>query len=151
VVDFDTWSRISETLHAYCRAVDEGRVDDFVALYTPDAVHDDGIVERRGHAELRALVAGVVRRYDATSHHLSNIVLTPTGSADAVSAVSYIHAWHRRAGHPDLEVWGQYHDHLRRQGDRWLIERRTLRVAGIRGLDRDPGFHPVVRLNPPEV
>ena len=148
MVVFDTWSAASATLHGYCRAVDEGRVEDFVALYLPDGIHDDGIRLRQGHADIRALVVGVIARYDATSHHLSNIVLAPTPDGD-LSSRSHIYAWHRRAGHPDLEVWGQYQDILRQQHGRWLIARRMLYVAGTRGLERNPGFRPVPRISPP--
>lgn len=146
MVGFDTWSAASATLHGYCSAVDEGRVDDFVALYMPDGIHDDGIRLRCGHAEIAALVAGVVARYTATSHHLSNIMLEPAQDG-TLSARSHIYAWHRRAGHPDLEVWGQYRDILHRHDGRWLFVRRMLYVAGTRGLDGDAGFRPVPRLS----
>lgn len=145
MLDFGTWQAVASTLHGYCRAVDEGRIEDFVSLYCADGLHDDGIQQRRGHAAIRALVAGVVTRYDATSHHLSNIDLTLADDG-SIQARSHIHAWHRRAGHPDLEVWGQYRDVLRREDGRWRIASRLLLVAGFRGLDRDPGFRPVPRV-----
>lgn len=134
---------IAQTLHAYCRCVDEGRVEDFVALYAEDGAHDDGRRRRTGRAEIRQLIEGVLARYDATSHHLSNVEITLLSESQA-RAHSYIYAWHRKAGAPDLEVWGRYQDTLILQHS-WLIAERRLFVAGLRGLDADPGFRPAPR------
>ena len=64
---------ITRTLLAYCRCVDEGRLDEFAALYAEDGVHDDGRSRRAGRAEIRKMVEAVVARYESTSHHASNI------------------------------------------------------------------------------
>jgi ketosteroid isomerase-like protein len=148
MVRWAVWQGVAATLHAYCRAVDSGDVDGFVDLYMPDGIHDDGIRRRVGQAEIHSLVAGVIQRYDATSHHLSNIEVTTTASPDEVLARSHIYAWHRKAGQPDLEVWGQYQDRLCRSGGVWRFRERMLHVAGLHGLDRDPGFRRLARAGP---
>lgn len=150
MTDWETWQGVARTLHGYCRAVDQGEVDAFVDLYMPDAAHDDGIQRREGQSAIRELVTGVVRRYDATSHHLSNICMVETDRPDEMLSTSSIYAWHRKAGRPDLEVWGQYRDRLVRHDGVWRFRERLLFVAGLRGLDSDPGFRRLPRAAPPD-
>ncbi len=148
MVRWAVWQGVVATLNAYCWAVDSADIDAFVDLYMPDGIHDDGIRRRVGQVEIHSLVAGVIQRYDATSHHLSNVEVTTNGKAAEAVASSHIYAWHRKAGQPDLEVWGQYRDRLCRSGGVWRFRERTLHVAGVRGLDRDPGFRRLSRQVP---
>jgi ketosteroid isomerase-like protein len=138
---------ITHVLFGYCRCVDEARLDEFAALYAEDGVHDDGRTRRTGRAEIRKMAEAVTRRYDATSHHASNVVVELIDAVQA-RAHSYIYAWHRKDGAPDLEVWGRYEDRLTYAEGRWLIAERKLYVAGVRGLDGDPGFRPAPRARP---
>jgi ketosteroid isomerase-like protein len=149
LTDWGIWQGVARTLHAYCRTVDQGEIDAFVDLYMPDAVHDDGIRRREGHAAIRDLVAGVIRRYDATSHHLSNVEVALGDQPDEAVSSSTIYAWHRKEGRPDLEVWGQYRDRLVKHEGLWRFRERRLYVAGLRGLDSDPGFSRLPRSGPP--
>lgn len=148
MTDWETWQGVARTLHAYCRTVDQGEVEAFVDLYMPDAVHDDGIRRREGHAAIRDLVTGVIRRYDATSHHLSNVEVAPADQPGVAVSSSTIYAWHRKDGRPDLEVWGRYQDVLVKLDGVWRFRERRLYVAGLRGLDSDPGFRRLPRSGP---
>jgi uncharacterized protein (TIGR02246 family) len=142
----EVYRAISRTLHDYCRFVDEGRAEDFAALYTHDGVHDDGRSQRIGREQIKKLVEGVISRYQSTSHHASNIDIELIDDTHA-TAWSYIYAWHRAENAPDLEVWGRYADQLCLEEGRWRIAKRELHVAGIRGLDVDPGFRRLKRAN----
>ena len=143
-LDWETHVAVQATLLDYCRFVDEGRAEDFAALFTEDCRQEDGREPVVGRAAVLERVRKVLAHYAATSHHLSNIS-TAWVDAERVSATSYIYAWHRSHKGPDLEVWGRYTDVLRRVDGRWLIERRLLEAAGYRGLDKDPGFNRVPR------
>lgn len=140
----DAITAITKVMCAYCRCIDEGRTTDFAEIYAEDGVHDDGRARRAGRDEIQAMAEAVVARYEATSHHVSNIDITLTDSKSA-HAHSYVYAWHRRAGAADLEVWGRYEDRFVFRNGRWLIAERKLFVAGLRGLDVDPGFRKAPR------
>lgn len=142
-VDWDTWQAAMAPLLGYCRCVDEGDVEGFVDVYTADCVQDEGPISARGQDEMRARVTAVIARYQATSHHLSNV--TMAWNADGtIAATSSVYAWHRPIEGEDLEVWGRYIDTLRHERGAWRIAHRRLQVAGLKGMDRNP-FAPVPR------
>jgi len=140
VVDWETFSAAQAPLLDYCQFIDEGRVDDFVDIFTPDAILDEGATPTRGHEAIRALASAVVSRYRRTSHHLSNVRIEPLDEG-RLRATSYVYAWHEPAAPgDDLHIWARYIDELRFDGGRWRIARRRLELHGARGLKNDPGF-----------
>lgn len=140
MVDWETFSAARAPLLDYCQFIDEGRVDDFVEIFTPDAVLDEGATPTRGHDAIRALATAVVARYRSTSHHLSNVRMERLAE-DRLRATSYVYAWHEPAAPgDDLHIWARYIDELRFDAGRWRIAHRRLELAGARGLKHDPGF-----------
>lgn len=127
---------VTNTLLDYCRLLDEKRVDEFAALFTEDCVFEEG-KPAVGRAHVRAKVRKLLKTFDALSHHLSNIRVTPTGP-DTADALSYIYAWHRLTDGGQLEIWGRYVDQLKLDGDRWRIHHRVVQVQGWKGLDELP-------------
>jgi ketosteroid isomerase-like protein len=142
-------SEIERTLYSYCDLVDRALVDEVAELFTSDAVIDYGydrlIV---GRENIRALFRDRLSRYQATSHHASNVTIDLVGDERAVAS-SAVYAWHRLPDGGTAEVWGRYHDDLVRDGDRWRLASRRIRAAGWTGFDIPEGlpgpFEPIDR------
>jgi hypothetical protein len=127
---------INDLLHAYCRHVDLLEVRELGQLFTDDCIVDYGPGlggPHRGRDVLETALARGLRRFSATSHHLSNIEVDLDG--DRAAAISYVLAWHRMANSsPDAVLYGQYHDHCVRAGSGWRISERRLLVVGEVGF-----------------
>jgi ketosteroid isomerase-like protein len=126
---------VTRVLFAYCYAVDALDVEAAVALFTEGCTFDWGHGRvARGHDGIRSLL-GALTRWQATSHHLSNVVVDPVDE-HTVRASSYVYAWHQVADTGAVEqLWGRYHDRLVREADgRWRFAERTLRSAGESGF-----------------
>lgn len=131
MTDQDVREAVTETLYDYCAFLDEKRLDDWIGLFTEDVVFEEG-GQTRGRPALRAKVLGLLQKFPALSHHLSNIRVTRTGPETA-SSVSYIYAWHELRNGQSMELWGRYVDEHRFDGGRWKICKRTVMVQGGRG------------------
>lgn len=138
---------IAEIIHAYCYHFDRAEADEVLALFTEDATVDYGpdVPTMNGVEELRAMVSrGVSTFFEATSHHVSNIVIRFDGT-DAAQSVSYLYAWHRyQDGRPESELWGQYHHRFRRIAGEWKISHLLLCAAGSKRFHRET-MHPIGR------
>jgi ketosteroid isomerase-like protein len=123
-------------LHQYCAMVDRLDAHAIAQCFTEDCVLDFGPGlggEQQGRALVEHILATGLRRYAATSHHLSNATITLAG--DRATGVSHVLAWHRMAdGKPDVWLFGQYHDRFVREPDRWRIAERRLLAAGEIGF-----------------
>lgn len=126
---------IRETMETYTMAGDRLQVDAFVACFTEDAVMEservpaDRTFRYQGRAEIRAWqqrwLAGEGGTHGASfvRHHLSTSQIELTGPETA-RARTYWVAWTDIG--PDHA--GYYLDSFRRQGDRWLIAHRRVRM-----------------------
>lgn len=140
MVDWETFTAAQAPLLDYCQFIDDGRVNDFVDIFTADAILDEGATPTCGREAIRDLAARVVARYRSTSHHLSNVRMERLAQ-DRLRAVSYVYAWHEpMEPGEDLHIWARYIDELRFDGGRWRIAHRRLELHGQRGLKHDPGF-----------
>jgi ketosteroid isomerase-like protein len=140
---------IESLLVSYGELVDEARVDELGALFTPDAILDYGRGRQcPGRDEVVAFITGRLRLYRATSHHLTNVRVTVTGP-DTATATTHVYAWHERHGGDQAEIWGRYLDELVRTEAGWRIALRRIRTAGQRGFALAPGepspFEPIAR------
>ena len=128
---------IADLLHAYCRCCDLNDPDGIAACFTEDCVADYGPgvgPPASGRATRRAEAARDLQLFDATSHHLSNIVVE-FETADRARVQSVLYAWHRpRTGDADWHLHAQYDDVMVRAGAGWLIAERRLLVAGTVGF-----------------
>ena len=146
-LDADDRTAIADLLYAYAWHFDRNEPEAFAELFSDDAVIDHGpqtptIVGRRNVAG--AVAGGLAEIFAATSHHISNVRLSPDGAGGA-SATAYVYAWHRyRSGAPDGYLWGQYHCRFRRTAQGWRISELVLRVAGMQNFHRAV-MHPIGR------
>ncbi len=134
---------VRRTLHAYCRLLDERRLDELVAtVYTADAIDDrQRGAAMRGRAEICAYFERAMTNLRATAHLLSNVDVTldPTGrTAEATSRVTAYH-WSEPApagstGAADFVLLGTYTDRLCRSAGGWLIQHRVVGALGPNGL-----------------
>jgi ketosteroid isomerase-like protein len=137
-VEHVTDRSIFNLLSDYCDRIDRFDLDGVIALFTPDGTYDFGFGRIYSGPDRLHELFGRVSVYRATSHHISNIHLTIDG--DRAMARSALYAYHVRAADAsEVHVWGQYADRLVRSGDRWLIERRALRVAHEKGTHPEEG------------
>ncbi|WP_285729817.1 nuclear transport factor 2 family protein [Nocardiopsis sp. ATB16-24] len=126
-------SRIADTLHAYSRGVDRCDIDLLVDLFTEDARFDYGHGNiTRGREALTELFKAATGRYTATNHHCSTINHLSLGEGRA-ETITYVYAFHENTETDlQLHVWGNYEDRLVDEGDRWRIEERRVRIAGVK-------------------
>ena len=138
---------IADLVHAYCLHFDQNEPEAVAALFTDDATVDYGPETATivgGDSIAGAIAVGLDTIFAATSHHVSNILITFDGP-DSATGVTYLYAWHRyRDGSPDGELWGRYHHRFRRTGEGWRIVELVLRAAGAVDFHR-AAMHPVFR------
>src|SRR6267154_359884 len=97
-------------------------VDDCTVVYGPN-------FGAEGRAAYLKTLDGIGSFFQATSHHVSNIVIEFRSDSEA-SVRSTLYAWHRyRKERPDGHLWGQYHDIMVRAAGQWRFKRRELRTA----------------------
>lgn len=138
--------QIIDSLHRYAYHFDRNEPDAVAAVFSEDAVIDygpetDNIEGRSAIAETIAI--GLAETFAATSHHISNPMVTIDGHEAAL--VAYVYAWHRYVdGSPDGYLWGQYHTRLRRTHYQWLISELVLKAAGTVDFHR-ARMHPIGR------
>lgn len=119
--------RIEQLMIRYCDRIDADDANGAAACFTDDGV---GVYwgEFRGRAAIAERLHGILAAFTATSHHLSNVAPVITG--ETATALSYVYAFHRRAGSNDyLHYWGRWVDELRKVDGHWLFARRE--VVGI--------------------
>lgn len=124
---------IQDVVHAYLERVDaldpHGAAGHFAADGWADYMTGSRVV---GREAIASWLHRLLRRFEVTSHHVTNVVARVDG--DRASASSYVYAYHRLAetGEP-WHFWGRYHLELVRTDGRWLIQSLTLI-----GVDADP-------------
>jgi ketosteroid isomerase-like protein len=115
---------VRATIATYAQALDDGRTDDVVATFTPDAVCDFGALGTfEGHDALRTAYAAWAPR-GPQRHLVLNTLVTARSSdeADAVSDVVLIAPG--KAGWA-IQLVGRYSDTLHRDGGTWRFHRRV--------------------------
>jgi ketosteroid isomerase-like protein len=130
---------IRHTMASYTIAGDRLRVDDFIAVFTEDAVlESEGVPQEdvfhyHGRQAIREWIERWTRVPDARTaspprasfvrHHLSTCLIDLTGP-DTAKARTY---W---VAYTDIgpDHCGHYLDSFRKVGDRWLIVHRRVRL-----------------------
>lgn len=142
---------IRDVLHAYCRAVDDNRPDDVVALFTPECTYDYGgdlgTFSTRDYA-YKFFRSGTDKIYKRSAHYLSNVEIAFTGP-DSAESISYVNAWHEF--HEDIDnAWffGRYIDQLLRTDAGWRIGARRVDTMGHENWPR-PVAHMERNVLPP--
>jgi hypothetical protein len=128
---------LDDLLTRYANAIDQGRWDDMVELFTDDGVWDlsncGGI--RGTPAEVAAWVAERVVGFDVNQHFIVNRDIRVDG--DSATGRSYFWNVMSRPG-PDgapqfLSTGGYYFDRYRRTPDGWRIEERGEELTWFQG------------------
>jgi hypothetical protein len=110
----------------YHAAGDRGRVDEVVALFSPDgALVVDG-VEHTGHDEIRALLSTAAGPVPERVAHFIGTVQLDVHDADHAGGECYFQVL-TPAG---LDHWGRYRDRYLRIDGAWRFARRSVRVDG---------------------
>jgi 3-phenylpropionate/cinnamic acid dioxygenase small subunit len=120
----DDYGHICNFLSRYGVLADAGRWDEWVALYTDDAVLTVRGVEYRGHDEIRTAVADF-HSFQMMRHlfHLPNVTFVDDG---LVEAVSYVELRAVTGRSNDLEAIGMYEDRIVREGSDWRFAARSV-------------------------
>lgn len=124
--DVEVVAEVRQAIAAYCQALDDGRVDDLVALFAPDGVSAlPGMDPVEGHDALRALYAGLAAM-GGTQRHLVVNTAVSTGDSGQVTATSdLVFLIHGESGW-QIPLAGRYEDVLREHDGRWRFASRSL-------------------------
>lgn len=123
---------ITELIYRYCECFDRNDPGGVAALFTPDAVIDynpdtPNII---GSDVADTIAVGLRDIFAATSHHVSNVLIT-FEDPDTAQSLCYVDAWHRYHGDaPDGFLWGRYLHRYRRTDAGWRITSLLLQAAG---------------------
>jgi ketosteroid isomerase-like protein len=124
---------IQRLIYEYAFHLDMNHPDELAALFVDDCEVIYGpTFGAEGIDAYKKTLEGIGEFFEATSHHVSNIVVDFL-SDDEATVRSVLYAWHRYTrDRPDGHVWGQYHDVMVRVDGQWRFKRRELRAAGTR-------------------
>lgn len=131
--DAEVIAAVTDTLLDYAHFVDTCEADKWAELFCVDGEFDEGRVVQ-GRDALAIHVRKLLRLFDATAHHISNIRIRRTGPKTATSTC-YVYAWHQKTDGDDFEIWGQYSDELLVEEDKWRFSKRRVEMFGSRGWD----------------
>ncbi len=122
---------IEDLMVRYADRIDANDPDGAAACFAPDGIGNYWGVER-GREAIAERLRGILRSFNATSHHLTNLQLQLNG--DEATAQSYVYAFHRlrKTGKP-MHYWGRWVDSLVRLDGEWLFAERT--VVGIGSMN----------------
>lgn len=129
---------ITELLYAYCDRFDRNDPQGVAALFTADAVIDynPDTPNILGADLAHTISEGLNTTFAATSHHISNVIVT-LESEDSAYSLCYVDAWHRyRDGSPDGFLWGRYCNRFVREEQGWKISGMLLQGAGTSNFHR---------------
>jgi len=92
--------------------------------------------EYRGRAAIAERLGTILDGFNATSHHISNIA--PVIDGDRATCLSYVYAFHRRAGtNEPFHYWGRWVDQLVKEDGAWRFARRE--VVGVGSYEPGDG------------
>jgi ketosteroid isomerase-like protein len=124
---------IRRVIFEYAFHLDMNHPDELAALFVDDCEVIYGPnFGAEGIEAYKKTLDGIGEFFEATSHHVSNIVVDFV-SEDEAQVRSVLYAFHRYTrDRPDGHVWGQYHDVMVRADGQWRFKRRELRAAATK-------------------
>ena len=126
---------IEQLMYVYTRAADHADADTQADLFIEDCrVSYSGGVWIEGREALLAVLQKAFTRYRQTSHQVSNISITFTGT-DTANAESVLTAWHRGADGKEWTLHGRYVDTWIKGRAGWKLATRVIQAAGAIGRD----------------
>ncbi len=115
---------VRATMAAYTQALDDGRTDDVVATFCPDAACEiPGLGAHEGHDALRQAYAKVTPA--RPQRHLVVNTLVSDWSDDEAHATSDVIFLLKCETGWAIQLVGRYHDVLHRSDGGWRFHRRT--------------------------
>ena len=131
---------ITELMSRYCDRIDAKDPAGAAACFTEGGVGDYW-GEETGRAAITARLTGILARFQATSHHLTNVLIELNG--ERASAMSYVYAFHRKAADSSaMHVWGRWVDRLEKVDGQWLFAHRRVALVGSENRDGGDFDHP---------
>ncbi|MEV6140606.1 nuclear transport factor 2 family protein [Nocardia sp. NPDC051990] len=135
---------IQEQLYRYAYAFDDGDIEGFLDVFTPDAVweayligRDEPLSRLQSPDEFRAFVKKLgVPMAGTVLHHTSSLLFVELDEDSAVTR-SMVVASHQKPSGPVIGTHGTYYDRWRKTPDGWRIEHRRYTAAGYESADRD--------------
>ena len=132
---------IADLFNHYAFHFDRNEPDLVADLFTDDALIDYGPdfppINGR-HAIADRIRPGLEGIFEATSHHVSNVIIDPTSTDRAATAIAYVYAWHRyRDGSADGHLWGRYHATARREAVGWRLAELRLEIVAVTDFHRE--------------
>lgn len=142
---------ITAVLNTYARLVDEREFAAVAGVFTDDCLAEYGLREDDTLRSAAAVADWLTRQLSdgtATSHHISNVLVTFT-DADHAETTSYVHAWHGMPGAPvDPVILARYVDSFARTPTGWRIAHRRMFAHGLIGFP-DGILRPLPRRSEP--
>jgi hypothetical protein len=131
-VSVEDWVRVSDQLGRYSQHLDDGRADDFVALFTENGVIDTGVLPEpiAGSAALHTFV-GTTYQYSEGGklrHLMGSLYCEYGASRDEIVArfYNFVSGWSDGVG--ACRYLSLCKAIMVRRGDGWLIERLDLQL-----------------------
>ena len=116
---------VQATLAAYAHALDGGRTEELVALFSPDGtVEIAGMGTFKGHEAIHEAYAGLVPA-QPQMHMVANTLVTSWTEDEATAVSDFVFLYRRESGWV-MPVTGRYDDTFRKADDgSWLIHSKT--------------------------
>jgi uncharacterized protein (TIGR02246 family) len=121
----DDESAIRRLLADYCHLLDDGRFDEWIELFDPDAVFVVMGNRLRGRDELRDFIEPTQQESDRGRHMLSEPAIRIDGDT-ANAATDFVFVSRANA----IMTAGRYLDEMRRAPDRWRFTSREIVFSG---------------------
>ncbi|MBY8860948.1 nuclear transport factor 2 family protein [Nocardia sp. CA2R105] len=119
---------VHTAIASYTQALDAGRTDDIVALFSADGSSEiAGVGVFEGHEALRAAYAGMIPT--APQRHMTANTVITSRSADEAAATSDLVFLLRGENGWAVQLLGRYEDLLVRDGQTWLFRSRKLSLT----------------------
>lgn len=113
---------IQDLFARYCLLVDQRKVDEWTALFTPDAVFDvPGLARMAGSDQVRQIAQMVASKGEGLwRHQITNLLAEPGNSPDVahVTMYSLVTDWH---GAGAVSTFMDYSGRLRKIAGQWRI------------------------------
>ena len=131
---------IEELVHRYCYYFDRNLPEELSKLFALDAVVDYGpeVANLVGREKILEMVSkGLSETFLATSHHISNLIIT-FQSEDSAKSTSYLYAWHKYHSREEIgHLWGGYEHEFAKIEGVWLIKSLKLFGVGMQDFHRN--------------
>ena len=130
---------VEELVHKYCYYFDRNLPEELSNLFTEDAEVDYGpeVANLIGRAQIFEMVSkGLAETFAATSHHVSNFIVTFKNDTSATSN-SYLYAWHKYHSREEIgHLWGGYEHEFVKIDGKWFIKKLKLFGVGTQDFHR---------------